>query len=156
MVKTLSTMEGWVSDLHPGLDIIETCRPIVKSVRKERLKPQSVLREVIESGSGLLGLIQDLPEDLSILLDRLKQGEVRVVIEPKGLGDIYDMMNQVVTRLTSAMIVAALIVGSSLIIHAKIPPLWNEVSILGLIGYLVAVFEGMRILITRIKRTDKN
>jgi len=45
-------------------------------------------------------------------------------------------------------------VGSSLILHAHIPPTWNDISILGIVGYLIAAFQALKILFGRVHRKN--
>ena len=58
------------------------------------------------------------------------------------------MLDVVSNRLASAIILAALIMGSSLIIHSRIPPLWNNIPVIGLVGIIVSGLFGLIMLIS--------
>jgi hypothetical protein len=56
----------------------------------------------------------------------------------EGLEPASNAMERSANGLSFALVVGALIIGSSLIIHAQVPPLWAGVSALGLLGYVLA------------------
>ena len=51
-----------------------------------------------------------------------------------------------------AIIIAALIIGSALIVISEIPPLVYGISLIGIIGYLVAAVMGLWLLVAIIKK----
>ena len=55
-------------------------------------------------------------------------------------------------RMSFAIIIAALIIGSALIVISKIPPLVFGISFIGIIGYLVAAVMGIWLLVAIIKK----
>jgi ubiquinone biosynthesis protein len=44
-----------------------------------------------------------------------------------------------------------LIIASSVIVHAHVPPLWHGVSVIGLGGYLLAGMMGFGLLIAMVR-----
>ena len=62
-----------------------------------------------------------------------------------------EVNERIANRLSFAIVVAALIVGSSLIVHSQIPPLWRGVPIIGVAGYLGAGVMGLMLLIAIIR-----
>lgn len=54
-------------------------------------------------------------------------------------------------RLSFAVVVAALIIGSSLIIHSKVPPFWGDVSMIGLVGSRRAGLMGFWLLMAIVR-----
>lgn len=50
-------------------------------------------------------------------------------------------------RLSFAIVVGTLLIASSLVIHAKVPPLWGDVSVLGVLGYVLAGLMGFWLLV---------
>jgi ubiquinone biosynthesis protein len=55
-------------------------------------------------------------------------------------------------RLSLAMVLASLVVGSSLIVHSGIPPLWYGIPVIGLVGFLVAGLMGFWLLFSILRR----
>jgi len=51
-------------------------------------------------------------------------------------------------RISFAIVLASLIIGSSLIILSGIPPKWHDIPIIGLIGFLLAGVMGFWLLLS--------
>jgi ubiquinone biosynthesis protein len=54
--------------------------------------------------------------------------------------------DKISNRLAFSIIAAALIIGSALIVLSQTPPLFFGIPVLGLGGFLVAAFMGLRLL----------
>ena len=55
---------------------------------------------------------------------------------------------QISNRIAFAIVLASIIVGSSLIVLSKIPPMWNDIPVIGLIGFLATGILGFWLLIS--------
>ena len=51
----------------------------------------------------------------------------------------------------AAYFAAALIIGSSVIVHSNLPPRWNGIPIIGLLGFLFAGVMGFWLLVAIIR-----
>ena len=56
--------------------------------------------------------------------------------------------DRISNRIAFAIVLASLIVSSSLIVLADIPPKWHEIPIIGLTGFVVAGFMGFWLLVS--------
>lgn len=54
-------------------------------------------------------------------------------------------------RLAFAVVLAALIMASALVIHAGVSPTWHGISVIGLVGYTCAGLMGTALLISMIR-----
>jgi len=59
--------------------------------------------------------------------------------------------DQISNRIAFTIVLAALIIGSSLIVLSKIPPLWKGIPIIGIVGYIAAGIMGFWLLISILK-----
>lgn len=66
--------------------------------------------------------------------------------EHQGLNPLTDKIDEVGSRVSFALVVAAMILGSAIVIHAKIPPLYHNVPVLGIITFVLAAFFAFRLL----------
>jgi ubiquinone biosynthesis protein len=64
-------------------------------------------------------------------------------------------VNRISKQIVAAIIISGLIVGSSLLIVAHMPPLWGETSALGIVGLIVAGFIGLGMLLD-LNKGDKD
>jgi ubiquinone biosynthesis protein len=60
--------------------------------------------------------------------------------------------DQISNRISFAIIIASLIIGSALIVISNMPPLFYGISVIGLIGFLAAGFLGIWLLVAIIKK----
>ena len=81
-----------------------------------------------------------------MLLEKIKDDKLKVNFEVEGLEDMRKTLQNASNRLTYAIIIAALSIGSSILMMAKIPPLFFGNSFLGLIGFLISGILGIAII----------
>ncbi len=165
MLKAFSTMEDVVRNLDPEFDLIEAAVPIVMQARMKRIQPLRVSEELLETGGDFLALARDLPDELKTILRQIRRGKVEIGLEIDTLEPLLRQVVQSANRLAYALTLAALIVASSIIIHSNTNPKWHDVPLLGdllpflgdapvigLIGYLLAAYMGVRLLIAIAQR----
>jgi len=90
----------------------------------------------------------DYPRQIHALLDELKDGEVEVRFRHAGLDDLISKVDILANRLVFALLIAALIMGSSILgIFLEGGSKFLGVSIFGLIGFVFAAILGLLLLI---------
>ncbi|MBN8248764.1 MAG: AarF/ABC1/UbiB kinase family protein [Verrucomicrobia bacterium] len=148
MLKAFGQMEVVVRTLDPQRDLMAQARPFLRAVRLERVGPRRLVRTLADSGEDFVTLLRTLPRDLRSLLGKLRAGEGRLILRHDGLEPVRRSLDQVTNRVAFAIVLAALIVGNALIIHARMPPLWHGVPLVGLLGFLVTGFLGLWLLVS--------
>jgi ubiquinone biosynthesis protein len=151
MIKALSTIEGVGLMLDPDLELIKLAEPFVKKVKTERLRLGRLAEEIGETSGEYLKLFQEMPEEARDILRQLRAGKMKLEFEHRGLGRLSRGLDQVSNRIAFAIVLAAQIIGSSLIILSDIPPRWNGIPIIGLAGFLVAGVMGFWLLVSIIR-----
>jgi ubiquinone biosynthesis protein len=151
MLKALSTMESVGRTLNPEFDIVTAATPYVRRVKLERFAPGRLAADFWESSAELLELAREIPTGLRDLLAMARKGDLKIGFEHRGLEKLLETHDQIANRIVFAIVVAALIVGSSVIVHARIPPLWEGIPVIGLAGYITAGVLGFWILIAMLR-----
>ncbi len=151
MLKALSTVEGVGLLLDPNLELISLAQPFMRKIKMNRLDPRRLGREVGETGLQYLNLIRDLPEEARSILSQLRQGKMKLEFEHRGLRPLERSLDRVSNRIAFAIVLAAQIIGSSLIVLSGIPPRWHDLPLIGLAGFLVAGIMGFWLLISIIR-----
>jgi len=151
MMKALSTVEGVGLMLDPKLELIRQAKPFMRRIRLERMRPGRIAEEISNTGSSYLNLFRELPDDLHTILQQLRKGRMRLEFEHRGLKALGVTLDRVSNRISFAIVLAALIVGSSLIILSDIPPRWHSIPVIGLLGFLVAGIMGFWLLLSIIR-----
>jgi ubiquinone biosynthesis protein len=151
-VKALSSIEGLGRELDPDFDIIKEAAPFVEQLHKERFYPRRIVEDMLGSGSELVNLARALPKDLQVLFRLAKAGKLKLEFEHLGLEPLLKTLERFSKRLSFAVVLASLVIGSSLIIHSGIPPKWHNVPIIGLAGYVMAAIMGFWLLVSILRR----
>jgi len=60
--------------------------------------------------------------------------------------------DQISNRVSFSIIIAALIIGSALIVISDVPPLFYGISLIGIVGFLTAAVMGMWLLIAILRK----
>ena len=151
MMKALSQVESLGVELDPDFEIITRAKPFVQRVQMARLNPKRIAEELFESGSELVSLLKDIPGEVRSILEQTRNGKLKIIFQHRGLDRILTTLDRSSNRVAFAIVLAALIIGSSLIVLSGIPPKWGDVPIIGLVGFLVAGMMGFWLLITIIR-----
>jgi ubiquinone biosynthesis protein len=151
MLKAAATAERLVARLDPDLNMVAVAEPYIRRLKLERLKPRRFLSDVYESTEELWHLAREVPSGLRDLLRLAKRGALKINFEHRGLEKLIDTHERVANRVSFAIVVAALVVGSSLIVHSRLPPTWHEIPLIGLIGFITAGVMGFLLLLAIIR-----
>ncbi len=145
--KSIVSIGGAALLLDPDLNPAEVAKPQVQSALVGLLNRNQLSREFIEAfwHSGLL--IKNLPRSLRKIIRKTLRGELSVQFASDQLGQLAQELDRSSNRLSFSVIIAAIIVGSSIIFHARVGPVWHDMPILGLTGYLVAGIMGFWLVI---------
>jgi ubiquinone biosynthesis protein len=152
MLKALTTVEGIGRSLDPRFDLIAAASPFVREIMLERLHPRRLAADLSQMLSQFVHFIDQFPQDVLELNRQLRQHQLVVPVELTGLSAILASHDQGSNRLAFAIIIAALIIGSALIVISEIPPLFYGISLIGLIGFLAAALMGVWLLWAIIRR----
>ncbi len=151
MIKALSTIEGIGLLLDPNLELITLAEPYIKKIKKERLRPGRLVEEIGETSGEFLKLIQEAPEEVRGILRQLRTGRMKIAFEHRGMERLATALDKISNRIAFAIVLAAQIIGSSLIILSDIPPKWHDIPIIGLAGFLIAGVMGFWLLVSIIR-----
>jgi ubiquinone biosynthesis protein len=144
LAKAMATIEDIAGQLDPEFDFIRASRPFAKKMIRRELSPERITEEIIGASGDTLRFVRDLPGEARDLMSLLKAGRLRMEFELKDMKKLNSTLNHVVTRLSAAVLLAAMIMGSSILVQSLIPPLVFGIPVIGLLGFLfsgiVAVF----------------
>jgi ubiquinone biosynthesis protein len=151
MLKALSTVEGVGLQLDPDLELITLAQPFMEKIKFARLRPSRLAMEAEQTGSEYLSLMRELPGEMRMILRQVRDGRMKLEFEHRGLETLRRSLDRVSNRIAFAIVLAAQIIGSSLIVLAGIPPKWHGIPLIGLAGFLVAGIMGFWLLVSIIR-----
>lgn len=141
--KALLEMEGVARSLDPDFRPVEAARPFVWRLYFERWRPDAMARRLLTHLSEALHLLQNLPRRIESLVSQLEKGELSLQLKHEGLVPLTRALQEGASRVTVGLIVAALIVGSSMIITTGVEPKLFGLPALGVVGYVISGVIGL-------------
>lgn len=138
LIKTFITLEGLGRGLDPDFHMASEALPLLQQVVRSRYRPRALARRTWGSLQRLMELAEQLPQDLGRLLRRARQGRMGLDIESRSLRHVGDQLDRAANRLSLALIIAALIIGSSIVMTVGGGPTLLGLPAFGLLGFLGA------------------
>lgn len=146
LIKALSQVEDLGRRLDPEFDFAGLAEPQLRQLLKRRYHPKRLARDWYQTGNDIFYLFKDLPGEIRELLKQAKQGKVRIEFEHVGLQPLRQTINRFSDSLSYAIVLASMLIGSSLMVLSDVPPLWHEIPIIGVVGFVVSGLMGFGML----------
>jgi ubiquinone biosynthesis protein len=139
LIKAFITLEGMGRELDPGFDMAGQALPMLERAVRQQYAPQEVLRRGWRSAREALALLAGLPGDLTRLLRAARRGRLEIHIDVPDVKDLGHQLDRAVSRLVVGVVVAALIIGSSIVMTVPGGPELMGLPLFGLMGFAGAV-----------------
>lgn len=152
MLKALAQVEGVARSLDPDFDMIQKAAPFIRTIKLARFAPSRLADDAVRLVERSYEFLTDFPKDLLEISRSLRQKKLSFTLVLKDLDKMLATHDQISNRISFSIIIAALIIGSALIVISNMPPLFFGISVIGLIGFLTAGFLGVWLLIAIIKK----
>ncbi len=147
MDKALITLEGILKQLDPAFNYFDSAKPHVAELIRRRRNPfraAELLRKNVVEFTDAFSL---LPRQMKTVYRKFMRGDFRVNIHHEDLNHYIRDLDKSSNRLSFSIMTAAIIVSSSIIIHAGTGPVLFGLPMFGLIGYVIAALLGIWLLI---------
>jgi len=148
LFKALITLEGLGRQLDPDFLIVSHLTPFVKKVIMDRYMPGAVFKRSRSGLGHLAKALSGLPSDVSQVLREAARGRLKINLDLKRLDHFGHQLDHSTNRLTIAMITAALIIGSSIVMTVNGGPTLFGLPAFGFIGFSLAFFIGLLLMIS--------
>lgn len=152
LVRGIILLEGIGRELGIETNIIENVKPYGIKLMKQRLTPKHLTNKVLDKLYDMGDRLEELPEDIHSLVQKVNNNELEITHKLRGLNDIRNTISHLVV----AMIISASTIGSAILVLAGMPPTAWGVSILGFLGFVVSGIMGVVVVLSilRNKRSD--
>jgi len=147
LAKALVTIEGVGKHLDPDFNALEIAEPFARELMERQLDPAAVARRALAEAGAYLQLLGRLPERVDESLSRLVRGEIQIQFVHKGLDPTVQRLERTSNRVAMSVVLAALILGSAIILQAHAGPTVWGVPVLGVLGFVMAAFLGLGLVI---------
>jgi len=146
LIKAFVSLESMGRGLDPGFHMATEALPLLRGVVRARWQPRAIGQRAWKALGRGLALAEQLPHDLSSLLRRARRGRLQLGLELAHLRRVGDQLDRAASRLSLALVIAALIVGSSIVMTVSGGPTLLGLPAFGLLGFLGAVVGGLWLL----------
>jgi ubiquinone biosynthesis protein len=152
MIKALGTVEGVGRMLDPDFDMIAQSTPFIAKVKLERYRPERIAEDVFDLSAKLLRFLRQFPKELLDITQIIRQQKLSLQIEHRGLETMLVTHDRISNRISFSILIAALIIGSALIVISETPPLIYGISLIGIILFFAAAIMGIWLLVAILRK----
>lgn len=148
LIKALTTVTGVGMRLDPELDLVALLKPRMKRMVADRLAPARLMKWAGIAAWQGLGVIRWAPQQLKSVLRHLARGQWQFNVRHENLDRLTSELDRSSNRLAFSVVIAALIVGSSVVVSTQGTAEVFGISLrsLGAFGYVVAGFLGLALV----------
>ncbi len=146
--KAIVTYEEVARQLDPEYDLIKSSVPFVKKLALRKIRLSQIFRDLHFGMTELRDFTTRVPMEIRELLTKLNRGKGRIGLDITGLDKMISELDKSSNRLSFALVIAAIIVGSSLVLTIDVGLKVFGLPVLGLIGYLFAGILGAGLAIS--------
>ncbi len=150
--KALMIEEEVCSQLDPDYNLKDLAKPFIRNLVLQRMHPARIIREWLRMLPGFGRLVRGLPHRIDQILLRAERGTLRLEFEHHGLDHVVSELDLMSNRISSSMILSALILASALIIQSGMKPLVCGVPVLGAIGFVMSGIIGAWLVYSMLRR----
>lgn len=143
LIKAFITLEGLGRGLDPDFHMAEEALPLLRRVMRAQYRPRVLAQRAWRNLRRTLALVEKLPHDISRLMRNARRGKLHINLELTHLRRVGDQLNQAANRMSMALVIAALIIGSSIVMTVEGGPTLLGLPAFGFLGFSGAVLGGL-------------
>lgn len=144
LARAVISIEETAKQLDPDFNLAAAGEPYVRQLTLDRWNPLKLSRQLITTGRERLATLAELPNDVQRLLHRIEDEDIQVNLRHQNLERTTEGIHAAFSRLSLAVIIGSLFIGSSLVITTGVKPfIWGYPAI-GIAGYVFSGVIGMK------------
>ncbi|WP_234266297.1 ABC1 kinase family protein [Hydrogenophaga sp. NFH-34] len=143
LIKAFITLEGMGRGLDPDFHMTSEALPLLKQVLRERYQPRVLAHRAWQTLRRTLSVAEQLPADITRLLRNARRGRLHVGIDVTHLRRVGDQIDRAANRMAMALVIAALIIGSSIVMTVQGGPTLFGLPAFGFLGFSSAFIGGL-------------
>ncbi len=123
LIRSLVTIEGVGRALDPHFDIAAELHPFLRDLTLRRYHPGRILGQAARTAEDVQRIAMMLPEVLGQSLQSIQRGELKVHFDLQHFERLVAQLTRAANMLAVGIVLAGLVVGSSLVLRAGAAPL---------------------------------
>jgi ubiquinone biosynthesis protein len=142
--KAIATLASVGVELYPDFNVFEVAKPYARSLLVSRYTPQRVISRARRESFKLASVFAEYPYQVHDILEQMRDGQIEVGFVHKGLDEFMHKLDVAFNRLIIAFVVAAGLIGSSLIgVFATSGPQVLGLNVVSAFGFFIAGVLGL-------------
>lgn len=152
--RVITMAEDIGRKLDPTFNGIHLTQPLIKKIIKKKLSPLNILEYQTQYLFEIEHLLKDLPQTMNRLVLRLENGKINMETDLKGLDKFSDRLETMTNRISLAVLISSVIIGSSLILQTNkgMPMPTIGFSSVGLVIFLIGSIFALVLTISIIRK----
>jgi ubiquinone biosynthesis protein len=143
LIKSVTTIEAVGRQLDPTFKMVEHAAPFVEALLEQKHSPSVLALRTADAGREVLSALRTLPANVAEITRKIRTDGMQVHVVPRHLDFFVREMDRSSNRLSFAVVIAAIVIGSSIMVHAAVGPEVLGYPLLGLAGFLAAGLLGI-------------
>ena len=152
VIRTISMIDEVGKDLDPTFEATEIVKPYAMEMLVDNIKPKRLLNKTTESVMDIQHLFNKLPVSLLNFFSVVDDGRLKIYLDLSELDTIDVIVSRLINEIVLTIIIAAMLVGSSLIMLTDNGFKIMGYPFLGFLGFTVSAFLGIILIILIITR----
>ena len=137
--RGMVTLEGLLTEYMPDVNMIEIIQLHIAHEKSGYQRAREAVEELaLGTGRAVKGGLEAM-EYLGLASRMLTRGQLKINAEVLGSEEVLRRVGGIVDRMSMAIVIAGLFIGSSVVYYAKIEPVIFGIPIIGFLGYLSAL-----------------
>lgn len=157
LIKALTTIEGVAEKIDPAFDLISVARPYIERLIRQRYGYRAIRRRLQNTLAAYAQLAERFPADLKQVIDSLNRERLTINLEHHRLDRLTETIEHASRNIAWALVIAALFVGSSILVLANRGNTFWGLNVLGILGFMTAgALVVLRFIFNRINRRNND
>ncbi len=147
VIRTISMIDDIGRELYPEFNTTEIVKPYALQILVDTVHPKRLLTKTTSSIMDIHHLSKKLPESLLNFFSIVEDGHLRISVVDDEITRIFQMLSRIVNEIVLAIIIAALLIGSSMIMNIEKGLSIFGYPVLGFVGFTVSAIFGIVLII---------
>lgn len=147
LAKTIITLEGTARQLSPEFTVSSISKEFMKHYYMNKVNVERILLDSKHNIEEILLDIKTIPKQMKGILRNIEKNNIKMTIEEVKLTKLERRINDMATQLSLSLVLASMVVGSSLIVSSPNISRNNWIIIIAGIGFLLSFIVGILLVI---------
>jgi ubiquinone biosynthesis protein len=150
LTVTMWSVEGLVREMDPDFDLFEVSRPFVSQLISQRMNPLFRLKDFGRNIEDYYNFFDAFPRRADRIMTKIEKGDLKIIFRDERLEHLNVVIDKASNRLIVGSLVAAIILGSSLVILSGREPIILGIPILDF-SLVLAIVLGVWLILSALR-----